>query len=99
MKSMKLRIVSVISAVIFCAVILGSLAFIAAEADHDCQGEGCAVCEMIKHCQQVIESLGTAAAACAVRAAFIMTAVAVLVICQTVNNTYTLISLKVELLD
>ena len=49
MKSMKLRIVSVISAVIFCAVILGSLAFIAAESDHDCQGDGCAVCEIIKH--------------------------------------------------
>ena len=56
------------------AVIMFSVFFIAAEADHDCEGEECHICATIKICNGILRQAGGAkalAVTCAV-ALFIM---------------------------
>ncbi len=43
-------------------IMLFSVLFIALEADHDCCGEGCAVCAQIQVCENLLRNLITAAA-------------------------------------
>ncbi len=41
-------------------LMLFSVLFIALEADHDCCGEGCAVCAQIRACEDLLRNLTTA---------------------------------------
>lgn len=41
-------------------LMLFSVLFIALEADHDCCGEGCAVCTQIRACEDLLRNLMTA---------------------------------------
>ena len=59
----KRRAAAVCAAVILALSLLFSLAFIAAEADHDCGGAHCAVCRQIQMCQALLEQLEGAVAA------------------------------------
>lgn len=38
-------------------IMLSSVLFIALEADHDCCGEGCAVCAQIQACEDLLRNL------------------------------------------
>ena len=42
---------------------LGSALFIAAEADHDCVGEGCTICHQISICRSTLTNLSIAVSA------------------------------------
>ena len=52
-----------LTALAVCAAILLSLCFVAAEADHDCQGENCPVCLAIGACAAVLSAAVLSAAA------------------------------------
>ena len=99
MTSRKQRIVSVISALVFGAVILGSLFFIASASAHDCTGEDCHICEMIQQCEKLLDTVGSAVKSCVSHFAVIFAMTAVLLCGRAVFGRNTLISLKVELLD
>lgn len=43
-------------------LVLVSVSFLAAEADHDCAGEDCAVCACIRQCVETLRQLGSIAA-------------------------------------
>lgn len=51
------RILALMMAILVLAVVLTSAIYIAAEADHDCVGEHCPVCEQILACQSTIRFL------------------------------------------
>jgi hypothetical protein len=55
------RLASVLVLLVAC-IMLFSVLFIALEADHDCCGEGCAVCAQIQVCEDLLRNLITAAA-------------------------------------
>ena len=55
------RLASVL-ALLVAFIMLFSVLFIALEADHDCCGEGCAVCAQIQVCEDLLRNLITAAA-------------------------------------
>ena len=62
------RITVIIITALIALAMLSSAAFIAAEADHDCTGENCAVCCAISFCVNTFKSIAaafTAAALCA----------------------------------
>lgn len=57
----------VIASLILCALLV-SECFLAAESDHDCTGDNCAVCCVLNVCENVLRTLGTTlmlAAVCA----------------------------------
>ncbi len=55
------RLASVLVLLAAC-IMLFSVLFIGLEADHDCCGEGCAVCAQIQVCEDLLRNLITAAA-------------------------------------
>ena len=55
------RLASVLVLLVACIMIF-SVLFIALEADHNCCGEGCAVCAQIQVCEDLFRNLITAAA-------------------------------------
>ena len=63
MKLMKRKTIVFLTALAVCAAILLSLCFVAAEADHDCQGENCPVCLAIGACAAVLSAAVLSAAA------------------------------------
>ncbi len=52
--TLKLRIIAASVLIVILAVMLFSLFFVAIEADHDCQGEGCSVCLQIEQCESLL---------------------------------------------
>ncbi len=54
------RLASVLVLLVAC-IMLFSVLFIALEADHDCCGEGCAVCVQIQACEDLLRNLLTVA--------------------------------------
>ena len=57
MKSKKMRVITLLLAVVFGLIILGSIAFSAAEADHSCSGEDCEICLTIEQCEKLISTV------------------------------------------
>ncbi|MBR4431384.1 MAG: hypothetical protein IKS75_08820 [Clostridiales bacterium] len=55
------KAIAAITAIALLSVILLAGLFIILEADHDCEGEDCPVCECIEQCQATLHQLGTAA--------------------------------------
>ena len=93
------RIVSMLTAMAVCFVMLFSACFIAAEAHHDCAGEGCTVCAQIISCENVLRNV-TAAVSCVFLVLHIFTAAAAEAgAAYTARYNDTLIELKVELLN
>ena len=54
------RIAALLLAVTILVIMLYSAVFVAAEADHDCVGEGCPICYQIDACQNTLKSLSLA---------------------------------------
>ncbi len=99
MISTKQRIISILSALVFGAVILSSLYFISASSEHDCAGDNCHICEMIRQCEKLLDTLGSAEKQSASHTAALFLLAVVLLCEAAVYGRNTLISLKVELLD
>ncbi len=55
------RLASVLVLLVAC-IMLFSVLFIAMEADHDCCGEGCAICAQIQACEDLLRNLLSIAA-------------------------------------
>ena len=92
------RIISAITVITVVFVLLFSILYIAVEADHDCTGEDCPICEQIAICQQQLEQLsgGIAVIVTALFAFFGLYVFSVKYV--TVQKLCTLITLKVKLL-
>lgn len=92
-----LKLARILLAVLLIAAMLCPLIFITAEADHDCTGADCAVCHQISVCENLLNSLGTATAACAAAAAVVYLLCSVITLCAETDCCFTLVSLKVKL--
>ena len=92
------RLASVLVLLVACIMIF-SVLFIALEADHNCCGEGCAVCAQIQVCEDLFRNLITAAAlVVAAWCLYSLTRVFADADCCSVHP-HTLIVLKVKLSD
>lgn len=100
MRSARLKsILTLLLVAAVCFAMVFSAFFIAFEADHDCQGDGCTVCAQIASCEYIIRNVGLALIAVSAVFAAVYTAVSVLPrVCRTVEKS-TLIALKTELLN
>ena len=95
----KKRISAVLIAMALVFAMLFFTFFIAAEADHDCVGEGCAVCCQISVCENVLKSVMCTLVMAAVFAAVGFVAFT-LRNCENRDFYYSsLVSLKVKLSD
>ena len=56
------RIAAGIMGLMMLLIVLFSAFYIAAEADHDCEGEHCSVCACIQQCKNVLRGIGGCAA-------------------------------------
>ena len=63
----KFRFMTGLLAVVLAFVMLSSVAYIAAESDHDCTGVDCAICHQINVCENLLKSIGLAGSAAAAR--------------------------------
>ena len=93
----KFRFMTGLLAVVLAFVMLSSVAYIAAESDHDCTGVDCAICHQISVCENLLKSLGLAGAAAAISAAFTYTVCRAILPCAETSGTLTLVALKVKL--
>ena len=93
----KLCFMTRLLAAVLAVVMLSSAIYLAVEADHDCSGDGCAICHQISVCENLLKSLGLAGAAAAISAAFTYTVCRAILPCAEMNGTLTLVALKVKL--
>ena len=93
----KFRFMMRLLAVVLAVVMLSSAVYLAVEADHDCSGDGCAICHQISVCENLLKSLGLAGAAAAITAAFTYTVCKAILPCAETIDTLTLVALKVKL--
>ena len=93
----KSRLITGLLAAVLAAVMLSSAVYIAVEANHDCSGDDCAICQQIGVCENLLKSLGLAGAAAAISAAFAYTVCRAILPCAEMNGTLTLVALKVKL--
>lgn len=93
----KKRIAAAFLAVTILLVLLFSAAFIAAEADHDCAGENCPICDQIAACQNILKTFSLAVCIAAFPAVFSYTLCRGSFACADVIPRNTLVSLKVKL--
>ena len=56
----KFRFMTGLLAVVLAFVMLSSVAYIAAESDHECTGVDCAICHQINVCENLLKSIGLA---------------------------------------
>lgn len=95
----KFRFVAGLLAVVLAFVMLSSVAYIAAESDHDCTGVDCAICHQINACENLLKNIGLAGFAVATAAAILYVLCRIISSCTEVIHTFTLVSLKVKLSD
>ena len=93
----KFRFMTGLLAIVLAFVMLSSVAYIAAESDHECTGVDCAICHQIDVCENLLKSLGLAGAAAAITAAFTYTMCRAILPCAETTDTLTLVALKVKL--
>ena len=93
------RIMAILLSVIVFLAMLCSSFYIAEEANHDCIGENCPICDQIRVCQNSLKTLSLAVSA--VMSGIVLTYL--LCRCRSARSNpaliYTLVSLKVKLLD
>ena len=94
----KFRFMTGLLAVVLAFVMLSSVAYIAAEAGHDCTGADCAICHQIHVCENLLKSIGLAGSATAA-AAIRYVLCRILSSCTEAARAFTLVSLKVKLSD
>ena len=95
----KFRFMTGLLAVVLAFVMLSSVAYIAAESDHECTGVDCAICHQINVCENLLKSIGLAGSAAATVAAILYILCRIIPSCIEVARTFTLVSLKVKLSD
>ena len=96
-KSKALRIAAGIMGLMMLVLVLFSAFYIAAEADHECCGEDCPICECIHHCENALRGIGNGTAVRpAIVAPVILFLLAAAFIITAVSRD-TLISRKVRL--
>ena len=95
----KFRFLTGLLAVVLAVVMLSSVAYIAAEADHDCTGADCATCHQINVCENLLKNIGFAGSAVATAAAILHILCRIVPSCTEVARAFTLVSLKVKLSD
>ena len=100
MKSKKMRVITLLLAVVFGLIILDSIVFSAAEADHICSGEDCEICLTIDQCEKLISTVCLAIGAffAALFIAAIVEAIAILAD-KYRDSVLTPVLLKVKLLN
>lgn len=91
------RIAALLFAVTILVIMLYSAFFVAAEADHDCVGEGCPICYQVDACQNTLKSLSLAVCVTAVAVAFTYILCRCISLCTDYAQRDTLVSLKVKL--
>lgn len=96
---MKRKSLAIILSIVLLAFFVCSIFFIAHEAEHDCIGEDCPICEEITILEKAIEELGTGVIAVMIACAIIFAFVDKLSLHQS-NSTKdeSLVSLKIEIL-
>ena len=90
------RIAALLLAVAVLVITLYSALFVAAEADHDCVGEGCPICYQVEACKITLKSLSLAVCVTAVAVAFTYTLCRCISLCTDYAQRDTLVSLKVK---
>ena len=93
------RILALVVAMAVLFVMLTSAFFIAAEADHDCDGDGCEICCQIDVCRAVLRGLALIVIAAALAAAACVAFRRDFAARQEQARSCTLVSLKVKLSD
>lgn len=93
----KMRIIAAITAIIVLVVMLSSAAYIAAEADHDCTGEHCPICQQISICENALKQFSLAAVALAIIAGLASICCLLAPMAIRAEEHATLITLKVKL--
>ena len=93
----KMRIIAAITAIIVLVVMLFSAAYIAAEADHDCTGEHCPICQQISTCENTLKQSSLAVVALAITAGLAYFYCALAPMAIRAEEHITLITLKVKL--
>lgn len=93
------RMLAMAMAVAILFIVLASAFFIAAEANHDCVGDGCEICCQINVCRTVLKGLALAVIAAVLAAAASRPLPFLFVGCRLSAPRCTLVSLKVKLSD
>lgn len=91
------RILTLLITVLILAALLFSALFIAVEADHDCTGAHCSVCEHILVCQTILEQLAFCAGMLGIMTVIIRHLLCKVWYCRTIFSHVTLITCKVKL--
>ena len=95
----KKQMLALLACVLLCAFVAFSAAFIIAEADHECAGEGCHVCVGIEKCRSLLRGLSGALASSAVCLPPALCVISLLKRVQIEDKTVTPVTLKVKLLN
>lgn len=93
------RFLSIMLVALLAFAVLFSVAYVAEETDHDCIGAGCAVCQQISVCENLIKTVAGAALAAGAMAAVCFCVCKVMLARAECTRSSTLISLKVKLSD
>ena len=92
-----------ITAMVFAAIVLLSMIFslfiIVSEADHDCTGDSCPVCDVIVSCQDTLKALGASFGTSAIAYALLFFIAPFSSLSLILLFTETPVSLKVKLLN
>lgn len=83
--------------ILFVFVMLFSHIFVIAEADHDCLGEECPICDVIAIVSDIIKDLSFVGAAIIICAAITFGVIKTLLVKNETNKVSSLITLKVKL--
>ncbi len=94
----RIRAISAVTAITVVFVLLFSILYIAVEADHDCTGENCPICEQIAICQQRLKQVSSGTAVIAFGLFAFFTLCVVQSSYTALQRLCTLITLKVKLL-
>lgn len=91
------KIAAVIISLLMIALVLFSFIYVVAEADHDCEGEHCQVCECIEICAGILQKFGfKASSSVQLGVAALIPLLAAVILTGTYTGT-TPVSLKVRL--
>ena len=91
------KILAVIISVLMASVLLFSVFYIAAEADHECEGAHCHVCECIEICAGLLQRFGFESEHTLVAAAAVFALISVIFCYEKVRSENTPVTLKVRL--
>lgn len=93
------RFLGMLLAAMLAFAVLFSVAYVAEEVNHDCSGAGCAVCQQLSMCEDLLKTVGGAALAAGVMAAAFSRVCGRTLPGAECTQSNTLISLKVKLSD